>query len=253
MLKYNNLISVIVICLIFNSCKKDENLLTGIDEIDRNYKFVNKGFVEFDKDSLYPFVEIYYQENTTIEDSVYMIATKKVNDYKIRVRGWQHNGRLGDWYHEKVYKDNRIIVDSIVNFVIYCDKNLINTIKKFKDNKLDRSQGYFYEVDVNNKLTVNDTLDIKINFEQDTNVFKEAGDEFYLFLPLPSNDYCNASKYVIDSFPINNNSTRMTFIITEKTGKDKFLGYYYLINKIQNSDTIIKASQVFVEIDFEVK
>jgi len=239
---------IVIFCLSFASCK-DENILTNIEEIDNEYKFINKDVFKFDKDSIYTFVELFY--NKTLEDSVYTIAINKNDDYIIRARGWGvKEGRIGNWYYEKVYNNQRVVIDSIINSIILCNHSSMNTIKKFKNNVLDKSRGYFYEINMKKNIYVNDTLDIKVNFEYDTIAFDKIGRELYLFNPPSLDNYCDASKFVIDSFPIINRSTKMKFLVENK-GKRKLLGYYFLRKK--NRDSSSKALQIFTEISFEVE
>jgi len=239
---------IVVISLLFIKCK-DENPSTGISEVDNEYKFINKDVFKVDKDPIYTYVELFY--NKTLDDSVYTIGIKPMNGYKIRAHGWGvKEGRIGNWYYEKVYDNQKVVIDSIVNYVIYCEENPINTIKKFKNNVLDKSKGYFHEINMKKNIFVNDTLDIKIDFTYDTVAFDKIGREFYMFR-LFSNDYCDASNFVIDSFPVINKSTKMKFLVENK-GKRKLLGYYFLRKK-NKDDSEPKALQIFTEINYEVK
>lgn len=247
MLTKNNFWIIIILSLLFIKCKND-SYLTKIDEIDENYNFLIRESSTFD--SIYTNVELFYLNDT--KDSIYTIATAKKDKYIDRARGWVINSkRYGDWYYEKVY-NNQIIIDSIVNYVAFCDKNPINTIKKFKNNYLDSLQGYYHDIELKNNVFLNDTLSIKINFNYDTIHFQKVASEFYMFNPPSVNDYCYADKYVIDSFPIHNNSTNMSFIMDGK-GKTRFLGYYYLIPKKQRHKKFVEQLPVFTEINFEVK
>lgn len=247
--KKNSLNLIVVsVCLFFVNCK-NKNLSTGIAEIDNEYKF--KDTYAFKEDSLYFIKKVFF--NKTLEDSIFIIGTKKQKEYTVRIHGWGINEkRIGDWYYEKVFNDGTISIDSIENYVILCDKNPINTIKRFKNNKLDRTKGYFYDVDMPKDIFVEDTLNIKFNFVYDTVTYKHVGNELYFFKPPNINDRCNASTYVIDSFPIRKNSARMQFLVGEK-GKNLFLGYYYLVPKKQKEKGMTTVTQVFTQINFEVK
>jgi|SRR5690554_617228 len=243
--KINCIMMTIVFSLLFVKCKND-NPITNIKGIDTNYKFISKESLVFD--SIYTDVELFYLNKT--KDSLYTIATAQKDNFIIRYRGWVINSRRhGDWYYEKVYK-NQIITDSIVNYIVFCDKNPINTIKKFKNNYIDKSAGYFYEVEMKENVFVGDTLEIKLNFVFDTVHFEKAANEFYIFNPPALNDYCDATKYIVDSVPVYKNSTKMRFLMDEK-GKIKLSGYYLLFPKKQREQ--FTATQVFTEINFEVK
>lgn len=229
--------------------------MTDIDKIDQQYKFSQKEIISFDKDSIYTRGELYF--NKSLEDSTYMIGKKQKSGYEIRVHGWKYKGnQIGDWYYEKVYDEGKVAIDSIINFIAYCDTNPINTIKKFKHNELDRTRGYFYEVDVNDKLSEGDTLRIDLQFWHDTTRFeKRVGNTFFIFLPQSKSNYCNSNKHVIDSFPIRDNKANLRMIAPEK-GKYTLLGYYILFDKkqsLQLHDSLIKAYEVHVEMNFEVK
>src|SRR5690606_17569170 len=115
--------SIVSVFLCFTNCK-EKGYYTGINEIDKKYKFQYKHIVE--EDSLYPRMELFC--NKTLKDSIYTIGTKEENGYKIRIRGWGFNQkRVGDWYYEKIYNDGMVITDSIINYIVFCDKNPINT------------------------------------------------------------------------------------------------------------------------------
>lgn len=182
--------------------------------------------------------------NKTLKDSIYTVGTKEDNGYKIRIRGWGINQkRIGDWHYEKIYNDGMVITDSIINYIAFCDKNPLNTIKKFKNNHIDKSSGYFYEVEMKENVFVGDTLEIKMNFLFDTVHFeKKAANTFYLFNPPSHHDYCDVTKYIVDSIPVHKNSTKMRFLIDEK-GKIKILGYYLLFPKKKKEQ--FTATQVF--------
>lgn len=242
---------IIIACLCFAQCK-DKEISTGIEEIDKEYTFQYKDISK--QDSLYPRMELF--RNKTLQDSIFTVGTKEENGYKIRIHGWGYNKkRIGDWYYEKIYKDGRVITDSIVNYVISCGKNPRNSIKRFKSNKLDRSKSYFYEIDMNKNVFVGDTLNLRLNFVYDTLTYKNVGNELYIFMPSDFHNFCNAKKSTIDSFPIISNTTKIRLLMREEDrGRNRYLGYYYLIHKEQKQkDSFTSALQVFTEINFEVK
>lgn len=240
----------IITCMSFLECK-DKGITTGIKKIDREYKFKYKNVLK--EDSLQPKMKLFY--NNTLKDSIYTVGTKELGDYNIRILGWSFNQRrIGDWHYEKVYKNGKIITDSIVNYVISCDKNPRNTIKKFKNDKLDRSKGYFYEIDMNKSVFVGDTLNIRLNFVYDTLTYKNVGKELYIVMPSDFHNLCDATQSVVDSFPIIGNTAKMSLLMREEDkGKNRYLGYYYLIPKKQRKKDSFIVMQVFTEINFEVK
>ncbi len=238
----------ILIYLSFVSCKQYD-FSTHIENIDNEYKFNDKKTFNYSQDSAFTNVELFY--SGVKGDSIYIIGTKKHKGFIARTRGWEYNGaRVGDWNYEKIYNENgnAIVTDSIMNFIVYCKRNPVNTIKKFVDNKIDPTQGYFHEIKLKRNILVNDTLIINLNIFYDTTAFDKVGREFYMFKPTTIDDYCNYS--VIDSFPIVDKSSKMRFLIENK-GKKRFFGYYYLRKKNSNSSS--DALQVFTEINFEVK
>lgn len=245
----NIIISLIVVLGLF-SCKKEDKR-TGIEEIDKEYQFKYKHITE--EDSLYPQMQLFC--NNTLNDSIYTVGLKSNKDYKLRIRGWGFNKkRIGDWYYEKVYKSGMIVTDSVVNYIVSCDKNPRNTIKKFKNNKLDRTKGYFYEMDMNKNVSVGDTLVIKLNFSYDTLAYENVGRELYIFKPLDFYNVCDALESVVDSFPILENKARMRLLMSEEDkGKNRYLGYYYLVPRKQKKKDTFTVMQVFTEINFVVK
>ncbi|WKW46874.1 hypothetical protein P3875_02100 [Myroides sp. JBRI-B21084] len=244
------IILTLTICIFFLKCNSKDNS-TQIFEIDKKYKFENKNAYEFSKDSMFTRVELFY--NRSLEDSVYTVGIKQEEGYLIRARGWGFKERrIGDWYYEKVYDNQRVVIDSIINYVSFCNKNPRNTIKKFKSNKLNRSKGYFYEIDMNKNVTVGDTLNIRLDFLYDTLIYKNVGRELYIFIPSDFHNLCDATQNVVDSFPVIGNTANMRLLISEKDrGKNRYLGYYYLIPKKQKNS--FTATQIFTEINFEVK
>lgn len=244
------IISIIFVTIFMSFLKcKDKAVTTGIKEIDSEYKFQYKDVLK--DDSLQPQMELFY--NRTLRDSIFSVGTKKGTDYNLRILGWAFNQRrIGDWYYEKVYKDGTVVTDSIINYIISCNKNPRNTIKRFKNDKLDRSKGYFYEIDMNKSIFVGDTLNIRFNFVYDTLTYKNVGKELYLFMLSDFHNLCDATRSVVDSFPIINNTSKMRLLMREEDkGKNRYLGYYYLIPKNQNDSFTVM--QVFTEINFEVK
>lgn len=236
------------------SCQHQENFKTGIQAIDENYEFTGKEVISLDERSIYTTGDCFY--NSSLGDSVYMIGKKYEDGYEVRAHGWSDTGnKVGDWFYEKYYNDGRVEVDSILNYVVSCDKNTINTIKKYKNNQLDKNQGYFYELDINKKLHEGDTLEIDLRFWHDTIRFqKRAGNTFFFFLPQDKTNYCDTNT-LIDSFPVRENTVSIRTITPEK-GEYKVLGYYILFDKEPpppTNDSLIKVTQVIVEMDFEVK
>lgn len=241
---------IIVISFGFIQCD-NKTMITKIEDIDSKYKFTAIERFNLDKDSLYPFVELFYLDK--YKDSVYVVGTKEMKNYTIRSRGWSYrDNKVGDWYYEKVYSNQNIKTDSVINFVSFCGEYVINTIKKFQNNSLDKFKGYAYDLKFKKDIRVNDTVDIKLEFVYDTIMFKRVSNEFYIFKPKSLEDYCDSSNYLIDSFPIFNNTAKMKFQVDE-IGEIKILGYYYLLNKQNSNDTIKRAQKIFTEIDLEVK
>lgn len=248
--KKKNSIFIIVISFVFIQCD-NKTIITKIEDIDSKYKFTAIERFNFDRDSLYPYVELFYLSK--YKDSVYVIGTKKMKDYTIRSRGWSYrDNKVGDWYYEKVYSNQKIKADSVINFVSFCGEYVINTVKKFQNDSLNKFEGYAYDLKFKKDIRVNDTVDIKLEFVYDTIMFKRISNEFYIFKPKSLKDYCDSSNYVIDSFPIVNNTAKMKFQVDE-IGEIKILGYCYLLNKQNVNDTIKRAQKIFTEINLEVK
>ena len=244
------LLPLVLICCLFIKCKNSNEVLTGIEEIDSSVEFTKKFEFKNHKDSAYTNVDFFY--NKTMEDSAYLIGTTEKDNYIIRARGWSFNhNRTGNWFYEKVYKNQKVIIDSIVNYVVFCERNPKNTIRRFENNILQKSKGQFYEIDMKKEVRLGDTLYIDLDFSFDTLVYQKVAREFYLTNPPNIHDLCEASKYVVDSFPVINNSTKLRFRMDQK-GNVLMLGYYYLVPKIQPKDNI-EVQQVFTEIKFEVK
>ena len=239
-------ITLVMIYFLFANCTK-KNIKTNINQIDSEYTFLHYHNDEIDSTHL----EFFYNNNA--KDSTYIIATIPKDNYIFRGRGWTlKEKQIGDWYCEKVYKDN-VVIDSILNYVLICDKSHLNTKKIYKNGKVDKNKGFFYEVDMKDQISVGDTLSIEMNFFNDTIVFDKRISPLILFKPENIKDYCNFSEFSLDTLPIINNTTSMKFLIEEK-GKVKILGYYYLFPKKQPKDSeMTDALQVFTEIDFEVK
>lgn len=245
------LLQFIALCLIFASCKKKDEIETGITEIDNTYKFSQKLIDTHSTDSGYNYFELYL--NKTMNDSIYSIGIQDKGSYKLRAHGWGYRkNRIGDWHYEKVYDDKKVVTDSIVNYVIECEGDLKNTVQYFKNNVLDRTKGYFYEVNMKKDVSVGDTLIIDLNYVYDTVTYQKISHELYL-LKLPDfYDHCSATHFVVDSLPIIKNKSTMRLLMTEK-GKNRFLGYYYIVPKEQKDNESTTARQIFTEIKFEVK
>ncbi len=251
-LKKNYLLLFIAVSLILASCQ-EKGFTTGIQEIDNETTFSKKVEFQDHKDSVYNKYEVFYNKST--EDSTYLVGTNNLNSYTLRARGWSFKQkRVGDWYYEKILNNQKVVLDSIINYVSICDTNPRNTVKKFKENRLDRSKGYFYDIDMKKNIHVGDTLLINLKFSYDTLAYRQVAQELYIFKPDSFDNFCNASQFVLDSFPIIENSARMRLVMEEEDkGKNLYLGYYYLVPKKQVSHERTSALQVFTEIKFEVK
>lgn len=249
---FKNKIGIITVVVLFLFIKcENKTIVTTIKEVDRKHVFTDLEVFTFDKDSMYPHVELFYIDK--LKDSVYVIGTKQIKNYIVRARGWSYkNNKVGDWFYEKMFDDLTNHTDSILNFIPLCGEYVINTVKKFQDNSLDKYKGYAYETSFKKNSRMKDTVEIRMEFVYDTVLFKKISNELYLYNPQSIEDYCTSSEYVIDSFPIVNNTVKMNFLMNDM-GKIKILGYYYLLNKQDPNDKVKRAQKVFTEINLEVR
>ena len=73
------LLQFIALCLIFASCKKKDEIETGITETDNTYKFSQKLIDTDSTDSGYNYFELYL--NKTMNDSIYSIGIQDKGSY----------------------------------------------------------------------------------------------------------------------------------------------------------------------------
>lgn len=237
----SSIIVVVVLILIGSSCSKENNIRTGFKNIDDNNKF-NKKFT-VDNDSLSKNITWYFKSSN--QDSIYSVV---IDSNRYLSRGWLYKDiAIGDWYYG-AYPDDKL--DSIVNYIMFCEKRNKNTIKKFTDNKLKDRLGNYHDIKFDEtEVMLNKPIDVKMNLFMDTNLFKESL-QFYIF---KENhliiDFCNFENYERDSLPFINNS--IEFMITPTSiGRNTIQGYYLLL--YNNKEDEFSVKPVFFDLNIDV-
>ncbi|WP_430614142.1 hypothetical protein [Flavobacterium sp. JP2137] len=243
MLKNNNFFIIMIVLQILISCKGNLDFPTGFHDVDNKYKFGKKLIVQ--DDSLSQLITWFYIPNS---DSIYSV----INDSKNHVsRGWLYKKTaVGDWLYENSDKNS---LDSIVNYITYCENVNKNTVKKYVNNTLNFEKGNFYNMESQseiNKLNKPTNITMKLFF--DHKLYEECL-QVYLFKEKHRiRDFCNYNQYSRDSMPVVDNLINLRITPTS-FGRNTVQGYYLLLNKGVSKNRMFTVSPVFFDIILDVE
>lgn len=231
-----------LVILFLTAC--NESVVTGFNEVDKNYSFRS---IEVKHTSELQLKRYFFREKS---DSVYTVIAYNSGEVD---RGWTYKfKRIGDWYFENKNQS----VDSIVNYITYCGGlHHMNTIKHFYNNEPQLDSGFWHEfvydsIDIRRKKAFE--LELKVNYDK-----TRYEGTMYLCLfnnPVYHADYCDFKSFTKDSIFSYGDDFYNVRITPQDQGVNSIQGYYTLLPKKQRKiDESKNLKVVFFRLDFDAK